>query len=50
MVDIARFTLSAVTLSLLCHRNKNQRNYSGRSQYEDLSQFSEPIKLQSRFM
>ena len=49
MVDIARFKL-LVTLSLLCHRDKNQRNYSGQSQFNDFSQFSEQIKLQSKFM
>ena len=46
MVDIARFN----TLSLLCRRKKIQKNYSGQSQYEDFSQFSEPIKLQSKFV
>ena len=50
MVDIAKFKLSAVTLLLLCHRSKNQRYYSGQSQDKDFSQFSEPIKLQSKFM
>ena len=48
MVDIARF--GGYTLSLSCHRNKNKGNYSGQSQYKDFSQFSEPIKLQSKFM
>ena len=38
VVDIARFQLSAVTLSLLCHRDKNQRNYSGQSQCKDFDQ------------
>ena len=48
MVDIARFR----TLLLLSHRKKTkkQENYSGQSQYEVFSQFSEPIKLQSKFM
>ena len=38
VVDIARFQLSAATLSLLCHRDKNQRNYSGQSQCKDFDQ------------
>ena len=46
MVDNARFN----ALLVLCHRNKNQKNSSGQSQYEDFSQLSEQIKLQSKFM